>query len=409
MAKLIFINRFFFPDHSATSQLLTDLAFDLAEIGREIHVVTSRQRYDDPSATLAAEEEHRGVRIRRIWTSRFGRANLVGRAIDYLTFYLSAARLLLKLAREGDVIVAKTDPPLISVVAAWVAQRRGAVLINWVQDVFPEVAGRLGVRIMQGPLGAIAKRLRNYSLRTARANVVLGERMEAQVSAESGHSQSTRIIENWSDGSLIRPQDRGTNALRKLWNLGDRFVVGYSGNMGRAHEFETILRACDALREDVGIVFLFIGAGRQRDWIEAEAARRSLDNIVFQPYQPRESLATSLSAPDVHLVNLRPFLEGLIVPSKYYGVAAAGRPTIFIGDLDGEIARIVKREDCGLAIASGDFEGLTHAIRNLRDDPVLLTAMGRSARRAFEENHDRPVALAKWSALLADISTATKG
>lgn len=407
--KLIFLNRFFFPDHSATSQILTDLAFDLARDQHEVHVITSRQRIDEPDASLPAEEAQSGVRIHRVWTSTFGRSNLAGRAIDYATFYLSAGARLMSLAGKGDVIIAKTDPPLISVVAAWVARRRGALLVNWLQDVFPEVADRLGVRVMQGPLGALAKRLRNYSLRTAKANVVLGERMAAHVDETLGGAAKSTIIENWSDGALVQPMVRESNPLRASWGLAERFVVGYSGNMGRAHEFDTILGACERLRGDEGIVFLFIGAGRQREWIEAEAAKRGLENVAFQPYQPREMLAMSLSAADVHLVTLQPFLEGLIVPSKYYGIAAAGRPTVFIGDVDGEIARLVRREECGAAVASGDAEGLAKALRRLRDDAAETARMGTRARQAFERSHDRPVAHGRWDQLLKNLAGVTRG
>jgi hypothetical protein len=140
LPSIIFVNRFFFPDHSATSQLLSDLCFFLAGKGFQVHVVTSRQLYEDPEAELDTEEEVNGVKVHRVWTSRFGRTNLLLRAVDYLTFYLSAGYQLLLLVSRGNVIVAKTDPPLISVVAWLVARLKGAALINWLQDLYPEVA-----------------------------------------------------------------------------------------------------------------------------------------------------------------------------------------------------------------------------------------------------------------------------
>ena len=132
--SVLFLNRFFHPDHSATSQMLSDLAFALAEHGRQIRVITSRQCYDAPEVQLAARETVGGVEIHRVWTSRFGREKLVGRAVDYTTFYFSAARTLWRLARRGDVIIAKTDPPMLSIVAAPIARWRGAKLVNWLQD-----------------------------------------------------------------------------------------------------------------------------------------------------------------------------------------------------------------------------------------------------------------------------------
>jgi glycosyltransferase involved in cell wall biosynthesis len=398
--KLVFVNRYFFPDISATSQALMDLATDQARRGREVHVVTSRQLYEDPAADLPAEGEHEGVRIHRVRTSTFGRHNLAGRALDYATFYLSAARCLWTLARAGDVIVANTDPPLVSVVAGWVARLRGARLVNWLHDVFPEIAQRLDVAVLRGPLGAFARRLRDTSLRTAAVNVVLGERMKAVVKERVGPRSRVEVVENWADGALIRPLPAAGNALRRQWGLEGRFVVGYSGNLGRAHEFDTILGAAEMLRGEPEFAFLFIGGGRQRAWVEDEAARMGLANVVFQPYQPRDLLAASLSSADVHLVTLQAGLEGLIVPSKFYGVAAAGRPTIFIGDPDGEIARHLSREACGTAVRTGDTRGLASAIRALRADPAEAAAMGSRARSAFERTWDRPHAMERWNAVL---------
>jgi len=138
--KLIFVNRFFHPDHSATSQMLSDLAFALAERGGDVAVITSRQRYDAPADTLAPRQTVNGVTVYRVWTSRFGRDNLFGRALDYASFYLAVAWQLWRLARSGDVVIAKTDPPMLSVVAAAMCWLRGARLVNWLQEVFPEAA-----------------------------------------------------------------------------------------------------------------------------------------------------------------------------------------------------------------------------------------------------------------------------
>src|ERR1039458_3321864 len=138
--RVIFLNRYFYPDHSATSQMLSDLAFFLAGAGHAVCVVTSCQRYDDAAAVLPARELIDGVEVHRVRTTRFRRDKLVGRAARYATFYLAAGWRLWRIARAGDVIVAKTDPPLISVVAALVARGRGAPVGNSAQDVFPAVA-----------------------------------------------------------------------------------------------------------------------------------------------------------------------------------------------------------------------------------------------------------------------------
>jgi glycosyltransferase involved in cell wall biosynthesis len=145
MARVIFVNRYFFPDHSATSQILSDLTFHLAAIGHDVHVITSRQLYDDSCVALPESESINGVQVHRAASTRFGRAALSGRALDYLSFYRSVRRHLHAVARPGDIIIAKTDPPLLSLVLERTARNRGTYLVNWLQDIYPETAAVLDV------------------------------------------------------------------------------------------------------------------------------------------------------------------------------------------------------------------------------------------------------------------------
>lgn len=399
--KVVFVNRFFYPDHSATSQILTDLAFDLARDGYDIHVVASRLLYDNPAGELPPYEVVQGVKVHRVWSTRFGRDNLVARAMDYFTFYLGAIWSLWRLAGRDTVLVAKTDPPLISLVVAPVARLRQATLVNWLQDLFPEVAGMLGMKLVRGPVLRLLQGLRNASLRAARTNVVLGRRMEALVRGQGIPGSQVRIIPNWADGEQIVPVPRAGNPLRQQWGLDGKFVVGYSGNLGRAHEFNTILDAAERLSGHPDIVFLFIGGGAQRDTVEEGARRRGLQNLQFQPYQPRSRLAESLGVADVHLVSLNPALEGLIVPSKFYGVAAAGRATLFVGDPQGEVPQVLQEAGCGFGVGSGDPQELVRCITALAGDRALCESMGRNARAVFDQRFERKLAVAAWKEVLA--------
>lgn len=405
MTKLIFINRFFSPDHSATSQIVSDLAFHLSREGIKVAVVTSRLAYDGTLPMLPAHETIEGVEVHRVATTRFGRGSLFGRIADYGSFYLSAQRMLAGLVEKGDVVVAKTDPPLISVLAHRVAQRRGGRFVNWIQDLYPETAQNLGFRALSGPVGSLLTGLRNRTLRDAHANVVIGERMAARVAAAGADPAKVHVICNWVDEQAIRPVAPADNPLRREWSLADRFVVAYSGNLGRAHEVDTLLDAAQRLRGEGTVTFLFIGGGHGTTALKSEVSRRGLDDLfVFRPYQPAASLSRSLSVGDVHWLSLRPQLEGLIVPSKLYGIAAVGRPIIAVGAPDGEVGRLVSREGCGVAVAQGDGEGLAAAIRRLRDDVALREAQGRRARALVETVLSRAGELAKWQALVEDLS-----
>jgi glycosyltransferase involved in cell wall biosynthesis len=160
-------------------------------------------------------------------------------------------------------------------------------------------------------------------------NVVLGERMAARIRARGVDASKVRVISNWVDGEAITPLPAEINPTRVEWNLIGKFVVMYSGNMGRGHEFETILGAAAKLQADARFVFLFVGGGNQRGPLGIEVERLGITNIRFKPYQRREHLGLSLTVGDVHLISLRQELEGLIVPSKFYGILAAGRPVLF--------------------------------------------------------------------------------
>ena len=247
-------------------------------------------------------------------------------------------------------------------------------------------------------------------------NVVLGERMARHISGLGVPSERVRIVPNWADGEVIAPVDHGANALREEWGLGDAFVVGYSGNLGRAHEIDTLLDAIAVVEKGAAaglgmpargtrqpVLWLFIGGGALFDPLKEEVARRGLISVRFKPYQPSELLAQSLSAADVHLVSLRPELEGLIVPSKFYGIAAAGRPAIFIGDTDGEIARLIRRHECGRTVALGDGAGLAQTIIDLAADPAACQRMGVRARQAFEVELDKPIAIGRWEEALCEL------
>ncbi|MBS0237885.1 MAG: glycosyltransferase family 4 protein [Proteobacteria bacterium] len=402
--RVIFINRFFYPDHSATSQMLTDLAFGLVERGADVSVITSRLHYDDAKARLPARETVRGVHVERIWTSRFGRAGLIPRSIDYLTFYFSAAWMLVRLARRGDIVVAMTDPPAFSILASVVASARGASNINWLQDVFPEVAealqlaGRHSTRLFR-PL----RILRDISLRRASMNVAIGSLMAERLLQSGVEPGRIAIIPNWADTAAILPVPSSENRLRSDWNLSDKFVVAYSGNLGRAHGIETLLEAIVTTGQTVDgakIHWLFIGGGVGFEKLQTATDELGMTNITFRPYQPREQLAESLSVADVHVVLLRPELEGLIVPSKFYGIAAAGRPIVFVGALNGEIARLINQFGCGVALASGNDAGLAETLATLAKDPQRCRQLGERARAMCEANFSKELAVTAWNDLL---------
>lgn len=409
--KVIYLNRYFYPDNSASSQILSELVFDLAERGYDIHVITSRTKYEGGRIKLPVQDKINGVVVHRISSTGFGRGYLPGRLLDYLSFLILCAWKVFRIADRDDIIVAKTDPPLLSLLIAPVVKMKKARFINWLQDIFPEIAARIGKgRTVFSPLYGVLRKLRNLSLQTAEINVVPGERMAEHLTEEGISEDLLYVIPNWSDGKVVYPVEKSKNRLRNDWGLSDKFVVGYSGNFGLAHEFEGLIEAAEILQNrDESIIFLFIGAGYNFNRIQKALKKKNINNILLKPYQSKEDLAQSLSVPDVHLISLKPELEGLIIPSKFYGIAAAGRPTIFIGDNKGEISSLLNQSDTGLVVKPGQGEELVKAILNLKQDIEKCTLMGQKARSIFLQKYEKKFGVQRWDVLLSNIRMSGKG
>jgi glycosyltransferase involved in cell wall biosynthesis len=242
------------------------------------------------------------------------------------------------------------------------------------------------------------------SLKAATTNVVLGQLPARLVLSRGVPTGAVTIIHNWSNEDEIVPIAHADNTLRQAWGLSDKFVVGYSGNLGRTHEFLTILSVSERFKNDDRIVFLVIGGGHQNDGLAHEVRSRGLErSYLFAPYQDAGALKYSLGVPDVHWVSLRPRFEGLIVPSKFYGIAAAGRPMISIGSKKGELGRLVEEHQCGFAIEEGDVDSLESAITLLSRDPDLCAKMGHRARSMLDHHFTRRQAFDYWQTLISKV------
>lgn len=404
--RIVFINRYYRPDHSATSQLLTDLTLNIQHRDIEIHVITSRMYYSEKKENLSGYEVLESVHVHRVWTTTFGRNKLIGRAIDYFSFYLTSFIKILVIAKKNDLLIAKTDPPLISVIAAVGAKIKRAKLVNWLQDVFPEIAKSLEVKaISYGLVYSFLKCIRNWSLKVADKNIVLDEAMKSKIADEIHSSNSLEVISNWVVGD-VSAIDKSKNYLVEQWGLDEKFVVGYSGNLGRAHDYISILEAVNELKSYDDIIFLFIGGGSGYEYLKVKARDNELKNIIFQPYQNINILSYSLSVPDIHLVSLENKLEGLIVPSKFYGILAVSKPMIMIGDEYKGLGKLVRDHDIGNVVPCGNGKNLASKILFMKCSPCYMSDCVHNASKLHREKFRRSIAIERWNNLINKILEA---
>lgn len=396
--RVLILNQFFYPDISATSQLMTDLAQDLAAQNVEVTALCSNVSYVG-GKSFPSSEQFGQVQIERVPVIAFDRANIFRRLGSYLNFYISAFWRLVWLPRQ-DVILVLTTPPLIAIVAYAIRLLKGTRMVYLVQDLYPDIAYEFGV-LRRGSLFAkLLDGIALFLLRRADAIIALGSCMQERLEAKGIARARIAVIPNWADGTEIVPLPREQNPFRTKHGLDGKTVVLYSGNMGRAHDFTAIFQAMEHLAPEKDIVFLFIGGGPKRAELETFLRGHPEVNAKLLDYVPREDLKLSMGAADISIVAVADGLEGLVVPSKLYGIMASGRPALYIGPAASEAARTIQVHGCGFVVGNRAPESLVAAIRLVRNDPEAAAALGTSSRRAFGEFFDRKIATSRYLAVL---------
>jgi glycosyltransferase involved in cell wall biosynthesis len=388
--RICFFNRSYWPDQAATGQLLTELAEDLvARYGHDVTVVAGRalnaavEEGAGWRGGLIGREAHKGVTIRRANGTRMRPGRFVARATNYVSYFAAATVASFGVDRP-DVVVSLTDPPFVGLAGLWTARRTGARFVYLCEDIFPEVAALIE-DFQNDAVNGVLDRVNRYLLRHADAVVALGDRMRRRLVEEKGADPArVEVIHNWADCDAILPGPRD-NRFARAHGLVDRFVVMHSGNVGLSQNLEVLIDAADRLRSREGLTIAIIGDGSKRHALEAMATARGLDNVRFFPYQPKALLHESFATADAFVVSLKSGLEGFIVPSKVYGILAAGRPYIAATDPSAEPAAIVREGACGLVAAPDDPAALADAIATLYDDRVATREMGARARRVARQ------------------------
>ena len=395
--RLLVFNQYYWPGVEATAHLLTELCEALAA-DYDVTVITGRlhEHEGDPDY-----EGRNGVEIVRVHSAAYDRTRLHRRAINYFTYLARALRRGLFRVERPDLVLCMTDPPMVGDVALAVAQRYRVPLVVVSQDVFPEIAVELK-RLTNPVLVGLLRVLTSFYLRRADHVVAIGEMMKRRLESKGVRPDRLRVIPNWVDTTAIGPAPRH-NPWAHEHGLDGRFVVMHSGNIGHAQDLDTLIRSATLLSdlEHLSIVLVGFGA-RHADYVKL-VRELNAEHVSFHEYQPRETLSESLSSADLHFVGLARGLSGYVVPSRLYGILAAGRPVLAAADEDSETAQLVREVGCGIVLPPGQPELLAREIRAAAGGKHDLEEMGRRGRVWVEANGDKKVAIGHYRALLAEL------
>ncbi len=373
MPRLLFVNRVCWPEEAATAQLLINLADGLAQLDWDCHIISGSKGGPERAGNRLTFHQPNG---RGVQTSR----GLIAKAIAYRQFTNAVIRFLPNFIMPGDRVIAMTDPPLIGTKIAPTVQRHEAHLWHWVQDVYPEVA----IALSQNALVRMAFRTligsRNRAWSAAEQIVPIGQDMADLIRQQTGPDASIDIIPNWYPAA-VEPEV-ATN-FRERWQIGHQMLlVIYSGNLGRAHILSPMLdiaEKCEAA--GISIHFAFVGDGAQKDRLILEVKERGLTNISFQPPVPRDELDSLLQAADIHFVSMRPECRGTVLPSKFYGIMAAGRPCIFIGPQNGDLPELIRSHNLGIACEPFEIGPAVDYHTRLVSNPDVAEESCRSVKK----------------------------
>ncbi len=398
--KILVLNQYYWPGVEATAQLLAQLCEALAR-DYDVTVVTGNLHGHE----MPAEETRNGVRILRVRSTSYERSQLHLRAVNYAS-YLGDSVLTALRGERPDLVLCMTDPPIVGDVALAVARRFHVPLLVISQDVFPEIAERLK-RLEHPVLVAALRRLVGLYLRRADRVVAIGETMKLRLVQKGADAARVEVIPNWVDTAEVAPQPR-RNPWSAEQGLDDAFVVMHSGNIGHAQDLDTLVRAATFLRDLESLRVVVIGFGARHGEVTRLAQRLEVTGAVrFLGYQPREVLPLSLASGDLHYVGLARGLAGYVVPSRVYGVLAAGRPVLVSADRESETLRLVEEAGCGIVVPPGRPEAVAGVIRDVVEGRLSLEGMGGRGRAWVEREADQHVAFDRYRRLVAELASGS--
>jgi colanic acid biosynthesis glycosyl transferase WcaI len=375
---ILILNEYYPPDTSATAYMAQTVVEALAE-RHKVTVIAGRPSYD-PLETypyqLLRSDTRNGVRVERVGSTAYPRHKMRRRVANYLSYL--ALVIPRALMTRSDVLIAMTDPPIMGIAAAFVSRLSGRPLIYNIRDMYPDMAVG-GDIVKAGAFINLWEALHKWALRRAKRVIVLGDDMRERIISKGIAPDRVLVIRDGAQipETLADQQDPVAQELR----CGFPFVVIHAGNLGFYGAWETLLQAARLVNGE-GIGLVFVGGGANRDRLAAQAT--GIPNVRFVPFRPANEIPYVMAAGDVHIITVKRGLEGVVVPSKLFGILAAGRPVLAIAPKQCDAARIIEEVGCGVAVDPDSPEAIADAFRRLAKSPDELTAMSARARKAAE-------------------------
>ena len=402
--KLLIYAHYFYPDVASTGQILAELAegmidaFDITVIC----VVPSysgviEEKYKSKRIYI---EDYKGIKLVRVRVPEFKKSNKVSRIKNLLAYFFNSLIATAKIEKQ-DYIYTISQPPILGgvlgVLGKWI---KGGKLIYNIQDFNPEQTIAVGYaknKLLLNTVMAVDK----FSCKNSDKVIVVGRDMQETLKNRFNNKKvpSNVFINNWINEKEIYPLEQNHPkivAFKEKYNLQDKFIIMYSGNIGLYYDLENIIKVIGEFKDREDVVFAFIGDGTVKSKIEEYVTDNKLNNVTFIPYQDKADLIYSLNAADIHWVVNAKGIKGVSVPSKLYGVMAAGKPVLGVLDEGSEARLIVEECNCGVCIEPGNYKEISRNIEYILNNKELIKSLGQNGRKYLEVNLTKDVSINKY-------------
>lgn len=416
--KLLIYAHYYTPDVASTGQILKELAEGMLDTF-DITVICVVPSY---SGKVDAEyktnrfyrEEINGVRVFRIRVPEFSKENKASRIRNILSYFFGAMHATLKVGHQ-DYIFSISQPPILGgLLGVWGKWMKHAKFIYNIQDFNPEQVMAVGYSHNKLVL-KLMMIMDKFSCKQSDLVITVGRDLVETLNNrfKSGIVPRVAMINNWIDEGTIHPLSADEShvlAFKQKYDLQDKFIIMYSGNIGLYYDLENLIRVIEQFpkgtraKDGRQVEFAFVGAGTMLETLKTYVAEHNMENVCFIPYQRKENLVYSLNAADVHWCVNAKGIKGVSCPSKFYGIAAAGKPVIGVLENGTEVERLISENGLGYLSNPGDYSKIEDSIKKVLNDPSKLLKMGRRGRMLVENRLTRKASIKKYCDEISAIS-----
>jgi glycosyltransferase involved in cell wall biosynthesis len=395
MPRVLLLHHYFHPDDVISAQLYKDLAVGLADRGWNVTVIPCGRSYQNESTTLPLKETWNGIKVRRIWRPPLRQGSTIGRILNAI--WMLGAWSVLSLIYRPDALVIGTDP-IFSVLVAlpWRLFHPRLRILHWCFDLYPEAATSAGLVSQDG---LFLRGLRPLLQRAYRCCDVIGSLGVCMTRRLRVHGSELNIAEltPWALVEPSEPLAPDPPERRRLFGEA-RLTLLYSGTFGRAHACDQLIALARSVRGR-DIAFAFSVRGHRVEELKTSVNAEDT-NIAFTDFAPLEQLEQHLSAADILVVSLRNEYAGTVVPSKFQGALAMGRPVLFSGDPDSAIGHWIQEHGLGWCLTRDNLHQVAEELIQLESDPARLLALQEHCFRVYQRHFSREEVLSRTHQLL---------